>query len=51
MTFFIMFHAPFTMPRDWHGFTSVNNLIAGLICIERWSYGKYPMPRCGEWCV
>jgi len=26
------------------------SLIAGLICIERWSYGKYPMPisRYGE---
>jgi len=36
-------------PRDWHGFISVS-LIAGLICIERWAYGKYPMPisRYGE---
>jgi len=37
-------HTPFTTPRDWHGFTSAS-LIAGLICIERWSHGKYPMPR------
>jgi len=27
-------HMPFTIPRDWHGFISVN-LIAVLICIER----------------
>jgi len=27
-------HTPFTMPRDWHGFTAVS-LIAGLIWIER----------------
>jgi len=36
-------HTPFTIHRDWHGFISVS-LIAGLICIERLSYGKYPMP-------
>jgi len=36
-------YTPSTTPRDWHSFTSVS-LIAGLICIERWSYGKYPMP-------
>jgi len=32
-----------------HGFISVC-LIADLICIERWSYGRYPMPisRYGE---
>jgi len=33
-------YIPFTIPRDWHGFS----LIAVLICIERWSYGKNPIP-------
>jgi len=36
-------HTPFTISRDWDGFISLS-LIAGLICIERWSYWKYPMP-------
>jgi len=35
------------LPYDWHGFISVS-LIAGLICIERWSL---PISRYGEGCV
>jgi len=41
-----------THPSPYHGFISVS-LIAGLICIERWSHGKYPMSVSwyGEGCV
>jgi len=35
----IVTHPSFTTPRDWFYFSS-----AGLICIEKWSYGKYTMP-------